>query len=518
MKKILKPWDKTARMTLLAALTASLYVTVFYVTNNLTIFRLEATLVLFGLLTTLIVVPISIILYLLHVLGKSNQARTLTVFAIGVFLVSCLRPGLSGVGVVDWFFAFAGGQRSIFANLLFVVIPAAVLTALFKGNIQKFAIVLGAMTITAVGMNFQAITDNATETVSVKKLSPELRSINLKEKPNIYFILADGYGSLAYMREHDIDVSPLTNYLSNNGFRLYDDTYSNYQPTTSAMGAILNMEHHHYRLNENLVNFSEVTKQSRVIIGGENNVAHILRKNGYSIQYIHQSTYLLLQGCSADSCFPSNNRFAGIRIVLGKVFRKYQIKSKTLGEMQQQVMKLMDDSENTPRFQYIHALTPRHASLETLRHANCDETKEVQKYASRVAKAGEYLQEQIRDIIGRDPSAIVVIAGDHGPFISRKCSFKSYINTLSEYRDRAGSLMAIRWSKNYNGKYDDRIISGVNLFRYVLASLAEDETPLVKMAAPDDVFIRAGKPIFKIIENGKPLNTPIAFADTYTND
>ena len=119
---------------------------------------------------------------------------------------------------------------------------------------------------------------------------------------------------------------------------------------------------------------------------------------------------------------------------------------------------------------------------------------------------------EIGDIIARDPKAIVVIAGDHGPFISRACS-KSYIDTLSEYRDRAGALIAIRWSTNYDGRYDDRISSLVNMFRYVLASLAQDEAPLVQSAVPDDVFIRAGNLIFKIIDNGKPLNTPVAYTD-----
>ena len=514
MKRILKPWDKTDIVALLAAITTGLYITVFYVTNNLTMFQLDATLVLFGILMALIVTPIAIINWLLPVLGKGGLKQTVAVFVIGVFLVSCLRPGLSGLGFVDAFFGFFGGQRSIFANTLFVVTPAALLTMVFKTNVQKLAIVLGVMTVAALAMNFDNITESAIEIAATKKLSPELRSIDLKEKPNIYFILVDGYSSFAYMREQGIDISLLTKYLSSNGFRMYDDTYSNYQPTTSAMAAILNMEHHYYSLNTNLVNFSEVTKQSRVIIGGENNLAHILKRNGYSIQYIHQSNYLLLQGCSADSCFPQNDRWAGLWIVLGKVFNEYLSKEKTIEEMRQQVRTLIDDVDNAPRFQYIHAIhLPGHVSRKALRLANCDENAEVKKYASRVAKAGNYLQVQINEIIGRDPGAVVVIAGDHGPLISRKCSFDSKINTLSEYRDRAGAIMAIRWSKNYDGRYDDRMVSGVNLFRYVLASLAENEASLLETAVPDDVFIRAGKPIFKVIDNGKPLNTPVLYTD-----
>ena len=514
MKKFLKPWDKTGIAALLAAFTTGLYVTVFYLTNNLTMFQLDAALVLFGILTALIVAPIAVTYHLLHVLGKGDQARAVVVFVIAVFLVSCLRPGLSGLAFGDGFFGILGGQRAFFANTLFVVIPAAMLSVVFKRDVQKLTIVLGAMTVAAIAMNFDNIKDSMTETVASKKPSPELRSVTLKEKPNIYFILVDGYSSFAYMREHSIDVSPLTNYLSSNGFRLYDDTYSNYQPTTVAMPAILDMEHHYYTLNENLVNFSEVTKQSRVIIGGENNVAHILKRNGYSIQYIHEKNYLLLAGCSADYCFPKNDSLAFIWMVLGKVSNKSLVQHSDAQTIRQRVMTLMDDSDNAPRFQYIHVFFPSHVKNKLLALGECNEDAEVKKYASRVAKTGIYLQSQIDDIIGRDPDAIVVIASDHGPLISRTCSFDSYINTVSEYRDRAGALMAIRWSKNYDGRYDDRIISGVNLFRYVLASLAEDEAPLVQTAVPDDVFIRAGEHrIFKIIDNGKPLDTPVAYTN-----
>jgi hypothetical protein len=69
--------------------------------------------------------------------------------------------------------------------------------------------------------------------------------------------------------------------------------------------------------------------------------------------------------------------------------------------------------------------------------------------------------------------------------------------------------MAIRWPASYDGRYDARISTGVNLFRYVLAALAEDAAPLLQAAVPDDVYVRAGRRIFKAVENGKPLDRPL---------
>jgi hypothetical protein len=221
----------------------------------------------------------------------------------------------------------------------------------------------------------------------------------------------------------------------------------------------------------------------------------------------------LLQGCSADSCFPEVDSFAGARIILSQMFMRDLIaeedkswKTTTFEAMQARISELIDDDESVPRFQYIHSFNPGHPSNRVIR--KCDEKEELQKYAIRVREADQEFREQIQEIIDRDPTAVIVFAGDHGPFISKRCSRNAYIDDVSDYRDRAGAVMAIRWPSSYDGRYDGRISSGVNLFRYVLASLAEDDTPLLRTAVPDDDFVRAGRKIFRVVKDGKPLDVP----------
>ena len=49
----------------------------------------------------------------------------------------------------------------------------------------------------------------------------------------------------------------------------------------------------------------------------------------------------------------------------------------------------------------------------------------------------------------------------------------------------------------------------INLFRFVLASLAQNATPLISSAVPDDIFIRDGRlRPYRIIANGYPLPNP----------
>jgi hypothetical protein len=512
MKEPRQPLNESALAALLASGAAGLYLSVFYTLNNLTLLRGGGIILLFGVLVVPLSVSTLVAYSILHAAGRDGWARAAVAFMISAFLLLMLRPSLVEFDLVDGFFRAFPAHLGGLASGLFVIAPAALLALVFRRRLTEYAAILGLMTVVALALGASKITAQGSATEAGRRLDPRLRAVVLAQKPDIYFILADAYGSLAYMEEHSIDVSELTDFLSHRGFRLYEDTYSNYQPTTSALPAMLNMEHHYYGLTGHNVNFTEVDRASRRIIGGDNAVSDILRGNGYEIQYIHNGTYLLLQGCSADVCFPEIDGLAGARIILSNMLKRDLLadedkiwETTTLEEMSAEVASLMADPGTAPRFQYIHAFKPGHPPGAGGR---CDETQALEKYAQRLRSAGAFLRRLIGSIIERDPTAVIVLAGDHGPLLAHGCSSNAYIDRVAEYRDRAGALMAIRWPASYDGRYDERIVTGVNLWRYVLAALAADPTPLLATAADDDVFVRAGGKIFKVLADGKALEPP----------
>ena len=223
---------------------------------------------------------------------------------------------------------------------------------------------------------------------------------------------------------------------------------------------------------------------------------------------------MLLQGCSADSCYPELDRLVGAKIILSHIFKRdlLSVQDKvsrydSVDAIPVEVARLMDGRPGGPRFQYIHAYTPSHSPNKVA--GICDEALELTNYAQRVDTASTFMLSQIEDIVSRDPDAVIVLAGDHGPFISNQCAPLARISSAEDYRDRAGILMAVRWPESYRGEYDDRIVTGVNLFRFVLASLAADAAPLVNSAAADDVFVRerSGQ-IFRVVKDGAALAEP----------
>jgi len=93
------------------------------------------------------------------------------------------------------------------------------------------------------------------------------------------------------------------------------------------------------------------------------------------------------------------------------------------------------------------------------------------------------------------------------------------LKTIQQLRDRAGVLCAIRWPTSYDGRYDSKIKTSVNLLRYVLASLAKNEPEILKTVVPDEVYVRMrgyrpGHKYFKIVEDGKMMAHPTSLKDS----
>jgi len=493
----------------LVAFMAGLYLATFHITNNLTMLSGTSIVILVLILTVPVTAGVAFMNAFLRMFGKGTLGRALSVFVCAVYMLVVLRGTVFATEAIRHFFEPRDDVGSFLARIFYYAVPAILLTLLFREHLRKLTIVLGAMTIASFAMGLLSATSNLNDggVGYGSEMAKKLRHVTLSQTPNVYFILADSYSSFSYLNANSIDVSEFRSYLNGADFRLYDEVFSNYHATTSALPAMLNMDHHYYLFN---FKSSEVSRSLREIAGGRNNLVHTFRRNGYQIQYIHQWSYLLLHGCSADECFGSD-RYGGARIVFNQILPaalRIRIWQETsLKAVKVEVDRLLE-TDLTPgmsRFQYIHLYKPGHAS--NLRQGTCDQAKEVAQYSKQIEAVNKYLTIMIDSILSKDPTAVIVLAGDHGPFIENKCQRRFDISTLAEYRDRVGVLMAIRWPSDYEGRYDDRIKTTVNTFRYVLASLADNESELLSTVVSDDVYVMGDNDILKIIENGEVLDT-----------
>jgi hypothetical protein len=98
------------------------------------------------------------------------------------------------------------------------------------------------------------------------------------------------------------------------------------------------------------------------------------------------------------------------------------------------------------------------------------------------------MRQDIALIIENDPEAIVIVAGDHGPYLTKNCH-----NTEDEYdiseitrldiQDRNGTFLAIKWPSLGFEEYDDITVLQ-DLFPAIFAYIFEDQGLLKSKIEP----------------------------------
>jgi hypothetical protein len=493
----------------LAGLAAGIYVSTFYVAGNLTMLPPASVALVVAVLTLPIILVVLASKLVLTLAKLENHIGFATAFLCGLYLSLALRAPVFDSQVISEVREQLRGGAWLVARALYFLILATLAGIIFRRNTGKLTAILFAMTLAAIAIGARELSGSSV----ARDAAPSLLDAELGRKPNIHFVLADSFASFAHMNSNGIDVSEFKSHLQDHGFRLYEDTFSNYHATTDSMLSMLSMQHHYYLASRKL---SEVSETARRIIGGENNLVRLLRKNGYAIQYIHQEDYLLLHGCTADSCFPNVDELSGGRSVLTEVLPQALtlagFEKLPLDVIQNEVATqiAIGEKSSVPQFQYVHLFSPNHASNRLV--GRCDEEDELAKYSRRVATVTESIESIVAGILRNDRNAVIVLSGDHGPFIANQCGRQVDIDTVEEYRDRVSTLTAIRWPDGYDGRFDGRIRTNVNVFRYVLASMIDGSTEALGGHVPDDVFVQGNEQVLQILDDGNYLMPPTTFS------
>jgi hypothetical protein len=110
-------------------------------------------------------------------------------------------------------------------------------------------------------------------------LPPIEVSVNIKERPDIYYIILDGYGrSDMLLEEYGYDNTEFTNFLRSRGFYVADQARSNYFATFFSLSSSLNMTY-----LDILDQFSVETIQNLRLLIVQNRVFKFLKEQGYQI-------------------------------------------------------------------------------------------------------------------------------------------------------------------------------------------------------------------------------------------
>jgi hypothetical protein len=136
---------------------------------------------------------------------------------------------------------------------------------------------------------------------------------------------------------------------------------------------------------------------------------------------------------------------------------------------------LLRSERAAPTFLYTHS-GPWHADFT----GACRED-ETERFAARLEASNAEMREDIETLLQNRPDAIVIVNGDHGPYLTKNCTwlapqFSDYERddvTRLDIQDRFGSFLAIRWPEHgASDRPDIDILQDV--FPAVLAELYPD--------------------------------------------
>jgi hypothetical protein len=270
----------------------------------------------------------------------------------------------------------------------------------------------------------------------------KLLSGTVKRRPDVYLLVYDSLSPSAMMAHYGIDDRGDTEYLIGHGFKIYDDSYSLFALSKLSMSSVLDMR-----------------RTPHSVVGGHTTAVKFLRQHGYKTHLILNS--YLLQGAeptAVDVMFPSfRGRWdlaALYRGIAGGQFKPELVfLDSDRTEWLSAKRSVLTAPAGPPRMLYAHSMLPGHSDQS----GNCL-PNETALYEARLGKARTEMRGDIESILSSHRDAVIIVAGDHGPYLTGDCSYLTgYAEaqlTAVHLADRYGVRLAIRWPEKISAGID----------------------------------------------------------------
>lgn len=322
---------------------------------------------------------------------------------------------------------------------------------------------------------------NFTSSVSQKNINftnnpfvQQSKETPLKMKPDIYLLTFDGYVVNETMKKYGIDNSEQEKFLRELGFKVYPKTYSIAGATLSTMFRVLDA--------------SPQFRMKGAVFAGNSRVHEFLRDQGYKLGGVHNSpSYWQNSKPNLNFYYPRlENNSSGYDILLNSILegefrfdapRSYS--SITYDEFLKKKHHFIREVKG-PKFLYTHT-GPDHSQNSGKCLPN-----ETDLFKKRLIKANEEMKKDLELILKTNPEALIIINGDHGPYLTGNCTWLKMPSskvTRLDLQDRYGTFLAIRWPKSLDGN-DKKITVIQELFPNIFSELMGNNTLIEKIKIP----------------------------------
>lgn len=271
----------------------------------------------------------------------------------------------------------------------------------------------------------------------------------MQSKPDIFLLTYDSYVAQETMLRYGIDNSSQEHFLQSEGFTLYPHAYSIAPNSRSSMARVLEMS-------------DTLRKHDYLSTSGAALVPSILKKYGYDTYGILNAHLVPQVEHSYDNLYPNNSSSAEfVHDGLSSGRFAFKLKDQADAYLRPEFLKskrwALALNTDSPKFVYAHS-GPGHAQLSGRCRSN-----ETALFAQRLNESNREMRQDIETILSTQRESIIIINGDHGPYLSSDCSYMKGIKVSKlarlDLQDRYGSFLAIRWpERKTHGDVNIRIL------------------------------------------------------------
>ena len=356
-----------------------------------------------------------------------------------------------------------------------------------------------------------------------RKVLAEAIAQKIKKKPSIYLLIYDGYPNEIMMDYYGIDNQAQFKFIKDNGFVIYPESYSLSEYSVPSIASVLEL---------NLPKYIKDADEKN-IIAGNSITNYVLQNEGYLTYNLLISNAPFLGREPVVNYTTPNvaNVSVYTDIIIGLLYGEFKFQRNSVLAISNRntVLEGLEGSEFLvyeqvqnikfsvftqpvhlgPRFVYSHGL-PEHSQNSGKCLPN-----ETELFYQRLQKANQHMRQDISAITNTDKNAVIIIAGDHGPGLTRGCGpispYPEEQIIAQDIADRLGVFLAIKWLGDYRPNYEIKILQDVipAVFSYMTGENIMYEYGLnmkTKAQASDIVLIKNG-----IIQYGKDKGKPLYY-------
>jgi hypothetical protein len=414
--------------------------------------------------------------------------------AILFFSHGHFRGFAADLGIPDW---LAGWLLLVVGTALAVAGAFGVARAhnlrLLTRLLSAAGVAMLALPIAHIG-TFALATRHSVESV-LDSLAVDSPSVDSAERPDIYYIVLDGYGRQDVLQElFDHDNEPFLEFLESRGFRVARASRANYAQTALSMSSVLNMEY----VQKMIVTRPQFIDRGPLIARIRNNrVVTSLRGLGYTIVTFSTATDVVdiespdihFQGRNLDEFRVGVLDLTPIPVLARRIGSHSTLPLEPNRAHHANVQFKFEQLRNLsqysrPFFVYAHFLCPHPPFvfdaqgnfLDPQRPLKLRERDWWDGYRSGYRRQVQFLNAQLREtvdvILARSPRPpVIVLQADHGPashwveFWSRKKNMNTSNPRI--VRERMAVFNAMYLPNADLSEFDDDA-SLVNTFRVVM--------------------------------------------------